>query len=151
MAKKRMGFEGLLLWGTAGSTADTELTDARDVSYNIEITAADISSRASIIDIMDVAGVQFTIEFEVNNPDSSSFVAALRAQSIAGGGLALLTADKAGGWGVDGDFIVSENENQALRDAQRISVTAQPTDKYGRLPTWGTQSSTTTTTTTAAP
>lgn len=150
MAKKRMGFEGLLLWSaTQGATADTELTEARDVSYVLENTEADISDRSSLVDLMDVAGIKFSLEFEVNNKDSSTFVAAARAQAVAGGGLALLTADKAGGWGVDGDFIIGIDENQALRDAQRIRVRASPTDKYGRVPTWGTQSSTTTTT--AAP
>lgn len=150
MAKKRMGFEGLLLWGaTGGTTAATELTEARDVSYVIESTEADISDRASIIDLMDVAGVKFSIEFELNNKDSSSFISALRTAMIAGTGLPLLTADKAGGWGVDGDFIFSVDEGQPLRDAQRVRVRASPTDKYGRLPSWGTQSSTTTTT--AAP
>ena len=149
MAKKRMGFEGLLLWGTAGSAAATELTEARDVSYVIEGTEADISDRASIFDLMDVAGVKFSIEFEVSNKDSSSFIAAARTAAVTGGSMALMTADKAGGWGVDGDFIISLDEAQPLRDAQRIKVKASPTDKNSRTPSWGTQSSTTTTT--AAP
>lgn len=147
MAKKRMGFEGLLLWGsTGGTTAATELTEARDVSYVLENVEADISDRSSIINLMDVAGLNFSLEFEVNNKDASAFVSAARAQSIIGGGLPLLTADKAGGWGVDADFIIGLDESQALRDAQRIKISAKPTDKYGRLPSWGTQSSTTTTT-----
>lgn len=133
---KRMGFEGKLYWGAAGATGATELTIARDVSYKFENTEADISDRASIIDIMDVAGVKFGLEFEVNNQDTNAFIAAVRAASIAGTAIAFRTRDKAAGWGVDGDFIVAVDESQALRDAQRIKVSASPTDKNSRLPTW---------------
>lgn len=133
---KLMGFSGKLYWGAAGATGATELTIARDVSYKFENTEADISDRASIIDIMDVAGVKFGLEFEVNNQDTNAFIAAVRAASIAGTAIAFRTRDKAAGWGVDGDFIVAVDESQALRDAQRIKVSASPTDKNSRLPTW---------------
>jgi phage head maturation protease len=133
---KRMGFEGLLLWGAAGSTASTELKIARDVSYKFENTEADISDRNSIIDLMDVGGVKFSLEFEVNNQDTNAFIAAARAATIAGTAMAFRTRDKTAGWGVDGDFIVAVDESQPLRDAQRIKVTAAPTDKNGRVPTW---------------
>jgi hypothetical protein len=131
-----MGFEGKLYWGAAGSTGSTELTIARDVSYKFENTEADISDRGSIIDIVDVAGVKFGLEFEVNNQDTNAFVAAARAAAIAGTAIAFRTRDKTAGWGVDGDFIVSVDESQSLRDAQRIKISCSPTDKNGRLPTW---------------
>lgn len=133
---KRMGFEGKLYYGTAGSTAGTELTIARDVSYKFEPTKADISDRGSIIDLMDVAGIAFSIEFEINNQDSNAFVALARAAASTGGAMAFKTLDKTSGWGVDGDFIVTEDESQALRDAQRLKFTLDPTDKAGRVPTW---------------
>ena len=63
-------------------------------------------------------------------------MAAVRAAAIAGTAIAFRTRDKTAGWGVDGDFVVGIDESQALRDAQRIKVTAKPTDKNGRLPTW---------------
>jgi phage head maturation protease len=133
---KRLGFEGKLYWGAAGSTASTELKIVRDVSYKLEATQADISDRNSIIDLVDVGGVKFSLEFEVNNQDSDGFVAAVRAAAIAGTAVAFRTRDKTSGWGVDGDFIVGTDESQPLRDAQRIKVTAAPTDKNGRVPTW---------------
>jgi hypothetical protein len=133
---KRMGFEGKLYWGAAGSTASTELTIARDVSYKFENTEADVSDRSSIIDLVDVAGVKFSLEFEVNNQDTNAFVAAARAATIAGTAMAFRTRDKTAGWGVDGDFVVAVDESQPLRDAQRIKITGGPTDKNGRIPTW---------------
>ena len=133
---KRMGFEGKLYWGTAGSTAATELKIARDVSYKLENTEADVSDRNSIIDLSDVAGVKFSLDFEVNNQSTDAFVAAARAASPAGTAMAFRTRDSSSGWGVDADFIISLDESQPLRDAQRIKITCTPTDKSGRTPTW---------------
>lgn len=133
---KRMGFEGELYWGTAGSTAATELTIARDVSYKFENTEADISDRASLVDVFDVAGVKFSLEFEVNNQNTNAFIAAARAATIAGTAVAFRTKDRDSGWGVDADFIIGVDESQPLRDAQRIKITATPTDKSGRSPSW---------------
>lgn len=133
---KRMGFEGELYWGTAGSTAATLLTIARDVSYKFENTEADISDRGSIVDVFDVAGVKFSLEFEVNNQNTNAFIAAARAATIAGTAMAFRTKDRSSGWGVDADFIIGVDESQPLRDAQRIKITATPTDKSGRSPTW---------------
>lgn len=133
---KRMGFEGELYWGTAGSTAATELTIARDVSYKFENTEADISDRASLIDVFDVARVKFSLEFEVNNQNTNAFIAAARAAAIAGTAVAFRTKDRDSGWGVDADFIIGVDESQPLRDAQRIKITATPTDKSGRSPSW---------------
>lgn len=133
---KRMGFEGLLLWGAAGSAGTTELKIARDVSYKFENAEADISDRSSIINLYEVGGVDFSLEFEINNQDTNAFIAAVRAAAVAGTAIAFRTRDKTAGWGVDGDFIVSVDESQALRDAQRIKISAKPTDKNGRNPTW---------------
>jgi hypothetical protein len=133
---KRMGFEGKLYWGAAGSTASTELKIARDVSYAFANVEAYISDRNTKIDLYDVAGVGFSLEFEVNNQDTDSFITALRAAVIAGTAIAFRTRDKTSGWGCDGDFIVSDDEGQPLRDAQRLRISAKPTDKNGRVPTW---------------
>jgi hypothetical protein len=59
-----MGLEGKLYWGAAGGTASTELTIARDVGYRFEPTEADVSDRASIVELTDVAMVKFALDFE---------------------------------------------------------------------------------------
>ena len=133
---KRMGFEGKLYWGPAGGTAATELTIARDVGYRFEPTEADVSDRASIVELTDVAMVKFSLDFEVNNQDTNAFIAALRTAAATGGAIAFRTRDKAAGYGVDGDFIIGDDESQPLKDAQRLRVVCKPTDKAGRVPTW---------------
>ena len=85
---------------------------------------------------MDVAQVKFSIEFEVNNDNSDAFIASVRAAAAGGTAIALLTEDYSGGWGVDGDFIISDDEGLPLADAQRLRLSASPTDKNGRVPAW---------------
>lgn len=133
---KRMGFEGKLYYGTAGTSAATELTIARDVSYRFEIDEADVSDRGSIINLVDVAGISFSLEFEINNQSTNAFVATMRAAVAAGTPLAFKTEDATSGFGVDGDFVFSDDEQQPLRDAQRLRLVCRPTDSEGRLPTW---------------
>lgn len=134
---KRMGFKGQLFWGPGGSTASTELTIARDVNYNIDLQDDEVNDRSSIVNLYDAVGVDFGLDFEVNNKSNDTFIAAVRAAAFSGDAIAFRTKDFDSGFGFDGDFIVKVNETQPLRGAQRIKVTAKPTDKDGRIPVWG--------------
>jgi hypothetical protein len=126
---RRIGFEGKLYWGSAGSTAATELTIARDVSFKSEPVLADTSDRASIQEHSRATMVKTSIEFEVNNDNSNSFVAAVRSAAFNGTAIALRMRDYSAGAGVDGDFNVSIDESQPLKDAQRIKVSATPNNE----------------------
>jgi hypothetical protein len=123
---RRVGFEGKLYWGAAGSTATTELGISRDVAYKFDPSLADVSDRASIIEYSRTAMVKFSLEIECNNDDSNAFVAAVRVAAAAGGTMAFRTRDKTSGWGCDGDFTIALDESQALKDAQRLKITATP-------------------------
>ena len=133
---KRMGFEGKLYYGTAGSTGATELTIARDVKYTFDAEMADVSDRGSLVSDFDVASLTIGLEFEINNQDTDAAVAFLRNCAVTGTAVALRTKDKTSGWGLDADFVLSSNEDQPLKDAQRISYTASKTSKAGRDLTW---------------
>jgi len=132
---RRVGFEGKLYWGPTGSTAGTELTIARDVSYKFDPQLCDVSDRESIIEYERVGKVKFGLEFEVNNNDSNAFVAAVRVCAAAGTTMAFRTRDKTSGWGCDGDFNIALDESQPLKDAQRIKVVASPCNDT-RAVTW---------------
>jgi hypothetical protein len=132
---RRVGFEGKLYWGVAGSTGATELKIAIDVSYKFEPTKADVGDRESIIDYDKVAGIKFSLEFNTNNDDSNAFVAAARAAAAAGTLIAFRTRDKAAGWGCDGDFSISLDESQPNRDKQQLKITATPCNDNRAL-TW---------------
>lgn len=135
MGIRRVGFEGKLYHGNAGSTAATELTIARDVSYKFEGQMADVSDRADIIDYERTAKVKFSLEFEVNNEEGNAFILAGRNAAKGGSLIAFRTRDKTSGWGCDGDFNVSLDESQPLRDGQRIKVTATPCNDNRNI-TW---------------
>lgn len=130
----RMGLEGKLYHGTAGTTAATELTITRDVTLVFDLTLADVSTRASIIDQFMAAGVGFTLDFEVINDDANSFVDTIRGHAAAGTAIALKAIEATSGWGFDGDFVIQKlDESQALRDRQAVKITARPTPSAGRI------------------
>lgn len=133
---RRIGFEGKVLWGPAGTTAPTELVIVRDSSYKFEPTKGDTSDRESIQDYERVCGVKFTLEFETNNVHTNAFVAAARAAAAAGTLMALATKDRAAGWGCDGDFNIALDESQPLRDRQAIKISATPCND-NRAISWG--------------
>lgn len=136
---KLMGFKGKLLCGAAGSTpSDSATLKARDVNYKIDSVTDDVSDRNDIHALYDVAQLDIGLQFELNNDDGSSLAQSIRNAVVAGEGVALRTRDKASGWGVNADFIVSLSEDQPLKGAQRIKIDAKPTDRYGRVPVWGT-------------
>ena len=131
---KRMGFEGKVYTGAAGSTAATELTIVRDVTFNLDPDRADTSDRASFINMTDAAGCTVSIDIEINNDNSNAFIATLLANTAAGTPYAFKLEDYSGHTVFDGDCITSFNNTEPLRDAQRISFNATPTDSEGRAP-----------------
>ena len=131
---KRMGFEGVVKYDTAGSTATTTLTIVRDVTLNLDPDRADVSDRASFINMTDAAGCTVSIDIEINNDNSNAFIATLLANTAAGTPIALLLEDYSGNTVFDGDVITSFNNTQPLRDGQRISFNCTPTDSEGRAP-----------------
>lgn len=131
----RVGHEAELYMGTAGSTAATELTIARDVNYSIETTTADVSSRASIIDSNAAVGVVLAMDFEILNDNSVAGIATLRAAAFAGTAIAFRSKDYSSGVGIDGDFHIAISEGQPLRDKQTLKITCKPTSAT-RVPAW---------------
>jgi hypothetical protein len=132
---RRVGFEGKLYWGAAGSTAGTELVIARKVSYKFDPQKCDVSDRESIIDYERVASVKFALDFETNNDDTNAFVAAARVAAATGALIAFRTRDKTSGWGCDGDFNIGIDESQDRTDAQRLAFSCTPCNN-NRAVTW---------------
>lgn len=135
MGQRRVGFEGELYWGTAGSTAATQLTIARDVHYVFTQTYADVTDRASAIEYSEAVTTKPSLDFEINNDATNAFVAAVRSAAIGRTLIAFRTKDRSGGVGLDGDFFVDLDETQPLKDGQRIKVTCTPSQRNRDL-TW---------------
>lgn len=132
MAIKRMGFEGKLYYGVAGSTASTEVTNSRDITYNLTTDKGDTTGRDSgspPIETMRVTIRKISISFTMLNKASDATLASLLAAAYAGTAVALRTKDHSTGSGFDGDVILEVNQGKPLRGEQTYEFTAVPTEE----------------------
>lgn len=133
---KRIGWEGVLKRGTAGSSANTTILNCQDASYGVTPEKGDTSSRASRFSVERVTLIGISIEWTMLQDENDTSLTALKAAAVAGTAVALLTEDYASGYGVDGDFTVGFDKGEPLRGEQTVKFTATPTDENGRFPTW---------------
>lgn len=133
-----MGFEGLLYYGTAGSTAATLLENVKDISINMDVERGDTTVRgdstAPPIKTEDVATRMAGIEFTMINDSTDSQLAALLTAINTGTGVALRGKDYSSGKGPDADFTLSVQHGMPLGGEQTYQFTAAPSRSYGRAP-----------------
>ena len=111
MAEKFMGYQGKLYYGTAGSTAATQITNARDINYAFSADMGDTTVRGDGSAIPKKYGAPVLLKLDdlswnmVNKP-SDTVLTALRAAAAAQTLIALRTIDNASGTGFDGDVYI---------------------------------------------
>jgi len=132
MAQKKMGFEGKIFYGAAGSTASAEITNSRDISYNMDAEKADTTTRGdgsgpSIVTERVVA-LPVSIEWTMLNKVGDTSLEALRVAAYAGLPVAIRTQDHASGKGYDGDVVLSVSHGVPYRGEQTYQFTATPND-----------------------
>lgn len=139
MANVKMGFEGLLYYGAAGSTASTLLENTKDITINMEVERGDTTVRGTStsppIKTEDVTQRMVGIEFVMINDITDTSFAALMTAAAAGTGVALRGKDHTSGKGPDADFTLSVSAPWPLNGEQAITFTASPSRSYGRAPT----------------
>lgn len=129
---KRMGFEGILYYGVAGSTAATQLTNTRDITETFDIEEGDTTIRgdgtAAPIKTSRVTARGYEIAFQMlAKSDDASFLA-LMAAAVAGTPVALRSKLYSSGLGYDGDVILSWSHGKPLKGEQTVDFTAKPND-----------------------
>lgn len=132
MAIKRLGFEGKILYGAAGATATTEITNSRDIAYNFDYDKGDTTGRDSGSPPVETGRVsvrKVTITFTMLNKASDSTLDALLTAAYAGTAVALRLRDYSAGKGYDGDVILKVNQSMPLRGEQTYDFTAEPTEE----------------------
>lgn len=136
----RLGLNGKFTRGTAGGTPSTEVLNCKDLSANLSVSLADITTRGSG-GWREQAAALKELELEwkmLVDPDDADYVA-VSAAFHAGTPLALGVTPGTSG-GLVGDFVISEfGEEQPLEDAIAITVKAVPTKISGssaRNPSW---------------
>lgn len=130
MANKKMGFEGLAYYGTAGSTATNLLTNCRDISENLEVEKGDTTVRGdSTVPPMGTEIVTKrtkSIELTMVNDETDTYLEAIRVAANLGNPFALRTKDYSSGKGFDGDVTAALSEPRPLAGEQVITITCTP-------------------------
>ena len=123
-----LGLNGVLMMGTAGTAATTELKNVRDVELKLSWATEDATTRESgdvEVSVKTVKKVE--LSWKMLNIKSHADVTTVRAAFLSAGAVSIKCLDEESGWGVDGDFLVTEvGTPQPGKGLQEISVTAVP-------------------------
>ena len=131
-----LGLDAILMRGTAGQTAATEVKNVKDLTLSMESGEADVTTRstsgwkASIATLKE-ASLEFGILYDTEDADFTAF----RDAYFGNTPLALFVTD-GNGSGLDADWsITGFSVEQPLEEALTVSVTAKPTAST-RAPAW---------------
>jgi hypothetical protein len=134
----KMGFEGQIYTGTAGSTGGMLLTNTGDINYNLDAEKGDTTVRgdgSSVpikTDSITALGVQ--IEWDMIHDVTDSALSTLLTAAFAGTAVAIRTKDYAAGKGFDGDCSLTVQDGLPLKGQTTKKFTATPTREAGRMP-----------------
>jgi hypothetical protein len=138
MANTKMGFEGQLYYGVAGSTASTLLENTKDITVTRDVERGDTTVRgdssAPPIGTGSVTKRMVNVEFTMIHDITDTAFAALKQASANGTGVALRGKDHSSGKGPDADYTLSHGDPWPLAGEQVVTFTAEPTRDYGRAP-----------------
>lgn len=137
----RIGLDAQLFIGTAGTRANTELGNVRDVTLNLEKGEADITTRSANGWRVSAATLkEGSLEFEMLWDTADSGFTTISNAFFNDNAIAMFVSDGAGN-GLDADFVVTQfNRSEPLEEALTVSVTCKPTYAT-RAPAWVTSAS----------
>lgn len=128
-----MGYEALLYYGAAGSTAATQITNATDIDYSISPSRGTTTVRGSgssvPIATSRVTQLDPTITWKMVYKTSDTTLTALRSAAATGAAVAIRYIPKSGGTGFDGDMTLEVKNGAPLNGEQTFEFTAKPTDE----------------------
>lgn len=126
----KMGFEGLIYRGTAGSTAATLLENTQDMSISLGGEDGDTTVRgdstAVPIETSSPTTVSWSCKWTMLNNNSDPNVEALKVAAAARSVIALRMKDYAAGKGYDGDVTLKYEHGKPLKGQQTVEFTATP-------------------------
>lgn len=134
----RKGFEGIAYYGTAGSTASTQLTNCRDITYNTDAEFGDTTVRGdgSAVPIQTQSKTLRTqsIEITMLHDDTDTAFQAMETAAAGSDPVAIRTKSYASGKGYDGDCHLASSKPYPMNGEQVITFTCTPTRDGGRMP-----------------
>jgi hypothetical protein len=138
MSTRKSGYEGQLLYGTAGATATTQLTNVEDLDYDNEPEKAETTVRGTgttpPVKCEKVVAIGATITWSMLLKTDDTNLIALIAAGRTGAAVALRTKSYASGLGFDGDCTVKVKHGMTLKGQSKFDFEATPTDDEGRAP-----------------
>lgn len=157
MAAKKMGYQGVLLYGTAGSRAANRVLRRVDCSYGVEVTVGSTTSAGdgSAVPIATGEATLLTasMTFNMIREENDAALIALEAANRTGAPIALAFTPYDGGasMGLDADCIISVTNGAPLNGEQTVDIEVVALSNAQREPILNatiTLPTTTTTTTT---
>lgn len=133
----RLGMNCKLYHGIAGSDADTELGNVRNVTVNLETGEADVTTRANKGWEATAATLKKgSVEFEMVWDTEDAGFTAIKNAWFNSTPIALKALDGANGSGLLADFSVTNfSRTENLTEAVMVNVTCKPTYST-RAPAW---------------
>ena len=125
-----MGYEGLIYYGAAGSTAGTALTNSRDVKITLEPqygnTTVRGDSSAPPIETVGVSSIKWSATLNMINSTSDTACIAMQTAAAAGTPIALRFKSNASGKGFNGDVNVKVEQGAPLKGEQTLDFSFEP-------------------------
>ena len=131
---KYMGYERGFYYGTAGSTAATQLTRARDVTYESGNTQGETTGggdgSAPPIEVFRVATRTAKVTWNMVVDSADTALTAMLAAARTGVPVAVrLKSAVAAGTGYDGDCNISVSQGAPYKGEQTVDFEATPNDE----------------------
>ena len=132
MPTKKMGFEGLLYYGPAGTIASQAVTLSRDITetFDIEEGPTTVKGAGSVapLETTRVTGRKYSVEFQTIYKSDDTIVLAMLAAAVAGTPVAIRTKAHTTGLGYDGDMNLKWKWGKPLKGEQTVDFTGTPND-----------------------
>lgn len=132
MAVKKMGYEALLYYGAAGSTAATQITNSRDIKYGTTPKTGETTVRGAgsspPITTKRVVGFDVQITWQMVDKSDDTTLTALLAAARTGAPVALRYLPHTAGTGFDGDVVLTVDNGAPLAGENTFDFTAEPND-----------------------
>ncbi len=134
----KAGYQAILYYGAAGSTASTQVTGAKDIKYDVTPNADSDRSRGDGSSVPIETGVvtyrDVALTFSMVNNPSDTTLTALIAAARAGTAIALRYIPASGGTGLDADCFLSVSSNSPLDGTGVVDFALVKLDKTLRTP-----------------
>ncbi len=121
---KKMGYQGLLYQGTAGSTAATQITKRVDCTYDIDVETGSTTSAgagsAVPINTGEATALTAKLTFNLIHDTADTSLVAMLAAAATGAAIALRFIRSSGLLGLDADCIIKATQGAPLKGEQTI-------------------------------